>query len=58
MQLHQERYGEQLGDMELLDQIDKEWLVTTETVFMVDDEDVWCVSRHPLNQRGDEAFHW
>ena len=57
MQLYQERYGEHLGDMELLDQIDKDWLVTTETVFMVDDEDVWLISKHPLNQRGDEAFH-
>ena len=56
MQVCQERYGEHLGDLEILDMIDSDLLVSNEeTVPMVDANGDWLVSRHPLNQRGDEG---
>ena len=57
MHLFQERYGYHLGDMEILERIGRDWLVSREeTVAMVDGvSGDWLVSRHPLNQRGDEA---
>ena len=50
------RYGHNKTDLELIQLIDRDYLVTADAhVSLLTPEGVWAVTRHPLNQRGDEA---
>lgn len=51
-----DRYGHNKTDLELIQLIDRDYLVTADAhVSLLTPEGVWAVTRHPLNQRGDEA---
>ena len=53
-----DRYGHDITDLELLERIDRDYLVHSDShVSLLAPGGVWAVSRHPMNQRGSAVIN-